>query len=374
MTQVSDKAKDMLKAFDYEPKEEKAPFVRIPGMKHWNVCVILGPSGTGKTTSLKRFGDPSDVDVNWYVPVIDLTGDPETLVPMYRKCGFGSVPSWCLPYGKLSNGERYRVQIALKLLRGDNPVILDEFGSYLDAPSAVMLASLVRKLASTTGRKFLIATLNPVIAQELEPDELIELGVPSIRRSLRRERVLQIQRVSRNAWQIFKKHHYMSSNILSASKCFMLTWDNEIVAFNALKPFPHGTIKNAYNGHRTVVLPNFQGFGLGPLIADLTGGIAAAHGYTVYTKTVHPSLGEYRERSGLWEGTAMNRKEGYNVKQTNLPDALNRLSYCHRYVGTPRDDLADLWWEPDFDHVENDEINGIRLDRLTNDGLFKFMK
>lgn len=374
MVEVSQKAQNLLQSFDYEPKEEKAPFVRIPSIENWNVCVILGPSGTGKTTSLKRFGDPSDIEINPNVPVIDLTGDPDTLIPMFRKCGFGSVPSWCLPYYKLSNGERYRVQIALKLLRGDNPVILDEFGSYLDGPSAVFLASLVKKLAKTTGRKFLIASLNPVIAQELEPDELIELGVPSIRRSLRRERVLQIQRVSRNAWQIFKKHHYMSSNILSASKCFMLTMDNEIVAFNALKPFPHGTIKNAYNGHRTVVLPNFQGLGLGIIISDLTAGIAAVHGYKVYTKTVHPSLGEYREKSASWEPTAMNRKEGYNVKQTNLPDALNRMSYCHSYIGPAREDLADLWWEPDFDHVENEKINQIRRDRLTNSGLFTFMK
>lgn len=374
MLQISDQAKEILKRFDYQPKDEKPPFTRIPDIESWNVCVILGPSGSGKTTALKRFGDPSDIEVDVDKAIIDLIDNSETMVNYLRKCGLGSVPSWCQSYKTLSNGEKYRVQIALKLIRGDNPLMLDEFGSYLDGPSAVFLASLVRKLAKETGKKFLISTLNPVIAQELEPDHLIELGVPSIRRSLRRERVLQVQRCSYNAWEIFKKHHYMSDALLTASKCFLFTYDNEIVGFGSAIPLPHGSLKNAYRGHRTVVLPSFQGFGLGPKIANIVAGIAKANEYSLYTKTVHPSLGEYREHSELWEGTPNNRKERYSIEQTNLPPALLRLSYCHKYVGPALDEMKDLWFEPEFDRVENEAIMEEKKKRLNSEGLFGFMK
>lgn len=380
LDKLSPEALDLLKHFDYTPKpDHKPPYHRVPSIDTWKTCVILGPSGTGKTTSLRRFGDPSDVQVDPEMPAIELGKmfgkTVDETITMYRKCGFGSVPSWVLPYKQLSNGEKYRVQIALKLMRGDNPIILDEFGSYIDHPSAVMLATLVRKLANKTDQKFLIATLNPVIAEELEPDELIELGTPSIRRSLRRDRILQVQRVHRNAWEIFKHHHYMSSNLISSAKCFLFTMDGNIVGFNALKPFPHGFIKNAYNGHRTVVLPTYQGFGLGPKIADITASIAAAHGYTVYTKTVHPSLGEYRTKSPLWRETAMNGKEGYSTKQTNLADAkFNRKSYTHAYVGPPAEgDMAKLWYEPLFDRVDKEELKVEKKIRLTSSGLFEFL-
>jgi hypothetical protein len=165
----------------------------------------------------------------------------------------------------------------------------------------------------------------------------------------------------------------MSSELLTSAKCFLFTYDKEIVGFGSAIPLPHGSLQNAYRGHRTVVLPSFQGFGLGPKIADIVAGIARANDYSIYTKTVHPSLGEYREKSPLWEGTPNNRKERYSTVQTNLPPALMRLSYCHKYVGPSLDEMKELWFEPLFDRVENEIMHEEKKKRLQSSGLFKFM-
>lgn len=376
---LSEETLIMMKKFDFEPIENKPPSIKIPDSEHWKICVVLGQSGTGKTTSLRRFGEVSDVIVPDNIAVIEAATElfdtpVDDTADMFRRCGFSSIPSWCLPYNKLSNGEKYRVQIALKILRGDSLLILDEFGSYLDRTSAEFLANVVKKIARTMDKKFLIATLNPTIAEELEPDELIEIGTPQIRSRLRREKVLQIQRCSNSAWKIFQRHHYLNHDLLSSAKCFLFTYNDEIVGFVAARPLP-GVMgyPKAYAGHRVVVLPSFQGSGLGPKMADIVASSAMAHDVPYFTRTIHPSLGHYRNNSELWTGTSTNEKKVPTVHGQMEIKSLGRIAYSHRYVGPANEELKDLWFEPYFDRVENEYMQEEKKDRLISGGLFKIM-
>jgi hypothetical protein len=58
-----------------------------------------------------------------------------------------------------------------------------------------------------------------------------------------------------------------------------------------------------------VVLPYWQGLGLGPRLSDRVGFLEIRSGGDLYSKTAHPRLGAYREsRPELWAPTGANRK------------------------------------------------------------------
>ncbi|BAV39159.1 ABC transporter ATP-binding [Tenacibaculum phage pT24] len=85
-------------------------------------------------------------------------------------------------------------------------------------------------------------------------------------------------------------------------------------------------------------MPDFQGLGLGYQISNFTGAIYKADGRRYYTKTVHPALGESRNKNvDDWKPTGDNGKVR---KKRNAPRPYeshwahnSRISYCHEYIG-----------------------------------------
>ena len=88
-------------------------------------------------------------------------------------------------------------------------------------------------------------------------------------------------------------------------------------------------------------MPEFQGLGLGAKMSEFVGGIYKSVDKNFYTKTVHPALGEYREKSDKWEGTTFNLKER-KVYDPKAKNRVTRVSYCHKYVGEPIYGAEDL--------------------------------
>ncbi len=97
--------------------------------------------------------------------------------------------------------------------------------------------------------------------------------------------------------------------------------------------------KKAYRASRIVVLPDYQGLGIGSKISDFCAGIMKNEGARYYLKTVNPALGEYNNKSDNWEPTAFNGKVRIpsvvaNKKGRNKYTTLRtQPSYCHKYVG-----------------------------------------
>jgi len=100
---------------------------------------------------------------------------------------------------------------------------------------------------------------------------------------------------------------------------------------------PSGTVKNAWRGHRTVVLPDYQGLSIGVTFSNLIAQIHLDEGHKYYSKTSHPRMGNYRNESSLWKATSKNRvhrkdvKDGFNYKN-HLYDN-KRLCFSHEYIG-----------------------------------------
>lgn len=73
----------------------------------WNIGVIIGGSGSGKSTILKRLGDISDPTFNENIPLISNFDwlEPKEATMLLTSMGLSSVPTWLRPFHLLSNGE-----------------------------------------------------------------------------------------------------------------------------------------------------------------------------------------------------------------------------------------------------------------------------
>lgn len=139
----------------------------------WNIGVIVGASGTGKTTIANElFGNdivknyeytaPSVIDDMPNVPINDIT-------KMFYAVGFGSVPSWLKPYSVLSNGEKMRVDLARALLEKDF-VAFDEFTSVVDRNVAQTACIAINKAVKRTNKQFVAISCHYDILEWLQPD------------------------------------------------------------------------------------------------------------------------------------------------------------------------------------------------------------
>lgn len=136
---------------------------------------------------------------------------------------------------------------------------------------------------------------------------------------------------------MFKDHHYLTGDLSNASRCYVGYWDDHIVAFGATMTMPNGFIKNAWRGHRTVVLPDYQGLGIGVRFSDALGQIHLDQGHRYFSRSAHPRIGYYREHSELWKPTSKNLKLRKDVTHENLFNnhyADNkRICFSHEYIG-----------------------------------------
>ncbi|CAE7207459.1 Ctsb [Symbiodinium natans] len=75
--------------------------------------------------------------------------------------------------------------------------------------------------------------------------------------------LLQSAQKAGEAWRRFARHHYLNSQLSPAATCAEAYWGDEPVAFVALLPRASNSSRTEVREHRLVVLPDFQGLGIG---------------------------------------------------------------------------------------------------------------
>lgn len=138
----------------------------------WQIGVIVGGSGTGKSTIANElFGDKIKNFEYVHNSVIDdmPNANIEEISKMFYAVGFGSVPSWMKPYNVLSNGEKMRVDLARALL-SDDFVVFDEFTSVVDRQIAQTACIAINKAIKRTEKKFVAVSCHYDILEWLQPD------------------------------------------------------------------------------------------------------------------------------------------------------------------------------------------------------------
>lgn len=155
----------------------------------WRIGVVYGPSGSGKT-SIARELDAHQ----WYewgtehwpedkaiLDVIDPDGDFETVTGALASVGLGTVPSWLRPFGVLSNGEKFRAEMARLLCAEVTDVYIDEFTSVLDRQVAGFGAQAFAKAwrRSKLERRVILLTPHYDVLGWLRPDWVIKTSLAS---------------------------------------------------------------------------------------------------------------------------------------------------------------------------------------------------
>lgn len=160
---------------DFDVKQEHAQehFVGdITFPEEWNIGVIVGGSGTGKTTIARELF--KDIGREYIYKAKSVVDDMPScsvndITQMFYAVGFGSVPSWLKPYSVLSNGEKMRVDLARALLEKDF-VVFDEFTSVVDRTVAKTACIAINKAVKRTNKKFVAVSCHYDILEWLCPD------------------------------------------------------------------------------------------------------------------------------------------------------------------------------------------------------------
>ena len=312
----------------------------------WNIGVICGASGSGKTTILNSIGEIRNVYFDNNKPLISNFAPMTPLEASSILCAIGlaSVPTWIRPYSSLSNGEKYRAEVAKRISTNmdEGIILVDEYTSVVDRNVAKSMSNALSKYIRKHNKKIILATCHYDIFEWLQPDWIYDLnkGGALEKGDCLRQRPqisLSVYRTEPTTWDIFKKHHYMTQELNSSAMCFCFTWENQLVCFASILPQFGKGVGKAMRMTRLVVLPDFQGLGLGKNVLDFIGGICRASGYKFYIKTINPRMGYHLEHSEKWKPTPHNgklRKEREEIRKFGKYKCLFiRPSYCFQYIG-----------------------------------------
>ena len=320
----------------------------------WNIGVIYGSSGSGKTTILKNIGELKKVSFDPSKPLISNFSwlEPSEASKLLTAIGLSSVPTWLRPFRLLSNGEKYRAALAYTISSANDgdTILIDEYTSVVDRDVAKAMSYALQKYIRRENKKIILASCHYDIMEWLMPDwtfspqkggvlernDYLRQGKPSIE--------LRVSRCESKIWEIFKKHHYLTEDVNVGCKFLLFEWNKKPVGMVAIINRPRKGCPNAFGLSRTVVLPDFQGMGIGSKISDFTCGILKNIGGIPYAKTVNPALGEYRNKSPKWRGTINNGKgkaeSSFDVGK--YKNRVTRVSYSHEYIGETIDGYDDL--------------------------------
>jgi GNAT superfamily N-acetyltransferase len=143
--------------------------------------------------------------------------------------------------------------------------------------------------------------------------------------------------VHHSVWQVFKGHHYLSAELNKAARVYVATIEGQPAAMTAILPFPHPHVKNVWKEHRTVVLPDFQGIGLGNRLSEHVGDILREEGKRFTSVTSHPAMIHYRAKSLKWKMTREPSRVspmGATAKtQSKKSNSAARLTASFEYLG-----------------------------------------
>lgn len=162
----------------------------------WQIGLIVGPSGTGKTSIGKSFFDKDrlvDIYSGWdnSKPIVDCIApndDFNTVTGALANVGLGDVPAWLRPFYALSNGQQFRAGLARIMVDGPNEIVIDEFTSVVDRQIAKIGALAFSKgWRRNKGKKAVLLSCHYDIIEWLQPDWAYDTGTKTFKKKAKSE-------------------------------------------------------------------------------------------------------------------------------------------------------------------------------------------
>jgi len=185
---LSDRTIEVARSFGLGIDEEKEHVVYRDfdlRMVEGDVVYITGDSGSGKSVLLRALAEDlgdkainiADVRIDANRPLIDTVGGSfQEALRLLSKVGLNDAFLFLRRYPELSDGQRYRYNIARMIDSGHRFWIADEFCSTLDRTTARVVAYNIQKLARRNGATLIVATTHVDLEEDLNPSVLIRKG------------------------------------------------------------------------------------------------------------------------------------------------------------------------------------------------------
>jgi GNAT superfamily N-acetyltransferase len=366
--------------FDVKLEEKSRTRIRgeLPGLdEDWVIGAVIGPSGSGKGTVTRAvYGDDFlEVRENKATPfewdkakaIVDGFGDAplQEVTALLGSVGLATPPAWVRPYAALSTGQRFRADLARALMLDRELVAFDEFGGTVSEDVANVCAATVAKTVRkgrSRCRRFVAVGARDNFVDWLGPDWVLDMSrQPGVLEWRARGRVrppgsakpqaaggssggggrpgvdFEVRRCGREAWPMFAAHHYLSGSLVVGAKCYVArvkpagAADWSVAGFCATAQNPgHVGYRRI---HRLVVLPDWQGLGIGGRLLDAVAAVEAVRSKVSIT-TSHPALMNVLGRSDRWRLSSQTK--GWS-KQTNKKivggGSFGRVVASFRWVG-----------------------------------------
>ncbi|MCP4990075.1 MAG: GNAT family N-acetyltransferase [Colwellia sp.] len=344
-----DKLQELKDKYDITSEYKEDKEVSLIHEEDEGITLIQGTSGSGKTTLLKTLSGGNAPEFPEGVSIIEAFSSVSRGEELLLAFGLRSVPTWFRSIEKVSNGEKHRAECAYLIDKG-YPYI-DEFTSVVDRNTAKSLSVALRKCVDKgLIKNITVASCHHDLVEWLQPNRVYNTDSRTeVKREVLRhpEINLEIKASSIQDWVRFKNHHYLDTNISKSCHFYTAYIEEQPVAFLAIMHRCNRDIKSYWGESRLVVLPEFQGLGIGYALSEAVADEYKERGLRYFSKTAHPALGEKRNSSESWRATSTNmqkrrsylKKNGEARKQkgfgktekTILRDA-KRICYSHEYI------------------------------------------
>jgi len=326
--------------FDLQSDAIEERFVgNIDINENWQIGLIVGKSGTGKTTIAKQLFE------NAYITSFEYDGEcvlddmpkdksVDDITKAFNSVGFSSPPSWLKPYSVLSNGEKMRCDLARAILSDTDLFVFDEFTSVVDRQVAQIGSFAMQKAIRKTQKKFIAVTCHFDVEDWLLPDWVFNTDTMTFQsfegqKKNRPEIKFEIyQSADKGIWKMFAKYHYLSHSHNNAANVYVALVNDQIAGFISVLHFPHPKVKNMKKVHRLVILPDYQGIGIGGVLLNHIGDVYMKTKQRFNITTSAPSLIYSLKKSNKWITTRLSRTKSQSTSSTlgNMRTSENRIT------------------------------------------------
>ena len=319
-------------------------------LSDFNIGLIVGASGSGKTTLAKQiYGE------DCFKEYLDLSKPIIEQLPKefsYDECaqilsgvGLTSVPCWIRPAYTLSNGQKARAEAALAMTIGENSII-DEWTSVVDRTVGKVMSHCISKHARKNKKQIILCACHYDIIDWLQPDWIIDCNKQTFedRRSLwqieNREKLeFTIKEIDRKSWKYFSKYHYLSENLPGGTLyIYGLFHGENQIGFQCFANYVPSH-QEIYHSNRTVIHPDYAGFGIGIKLINATSKIVKEK-YSKRIMAKFSSIPIYKsliKQTKLWKLVKIHRSLKKNKFSKNFAREnkfrVKVKTYSFEYIG-----------------------------------------